>query len=141
MRPAPFLRYEDNRAPPPPTTAAATVADKTFQTTAAEALFLHTANGRGRRRTRARTRDGACSSAPVRRTKTEKEEPEDSGGVTTLNTPRQVTLLLMNLSSRDKLHSLFRREFATDRAVPLSSATAYTRQDQIDQVNTAVDIA
>ena len=45
-----------------------------------------------------------------------KEEPTDSGDVKEPKTLRHVTLSLMDISLMDKMHSLSRSEFATDRA-------------------------
>ena len=83
----------------------------------------------------------SSSSAPARRTKLEKEEPADSDDVKELKTPRQVTPSLVDISSSDKLRVLSSSEFATDRALPLPSATAHARQEQINEINNAADNA
>ncbi|CAN0583169.1 unnamed protein product, partial [Laminaria digitata] len=76
---------------------------------------------------------GSSSGAPAGRAPPQKKEPDDSPHVTALKTPRQVTPSLIDVSASDQLHSISRSQLAvTDRALPLSSAIAHARQEQID---------
>lgn len=92
----------------------------------------------GQKKTR---RGDSSGSSPWLKNKAMKKEPDDLEDVSALKTPRRVTPSLVDVSSSDKLHLLSRSEPATDRALPLSSATAHARQDRIDEIAAAADNA